>query len=462
MFGLTSLNLRFGTEYETFQSDKTRRGYSNQVSTIVQGFVLSNKLNWDITETAGSEAETANGEFFFRKRLNDPFSDEGHDILLRTNFNYTIEPEATLDSYTATAEKNISDSTRARLSLAQSFGDAERTTYGLGLNYAHDYFLAGLNSSYDSEGDMAIGLNFRFNVGPNYEDGGLEFIENERAQRGSVEASVYLDNNNNSKFDEGDEPLEDVALKSRFGAKGQTNSSGKAYLHGFSGYRTDDISIDYTTLPDIFYVPKSDGFRVVPRPGNTAQLDFPVVVGGEIDGQITLTSDQLNRTYDFSIFALELVDGEGNLVKKVQADQTGYYIFERIIPAEYTLRISEESIAAAEYTGQTETPIAFDPDDPVLTGTDFNGTLAVEAEMAAAEAAKLAAKNAETPIDQTTELEKLEAAESVEDIKSEIEEIEEAEEAEETQEEIMEQIEAEEDEPVDTRPVIKIYVEPSA
>lgn len=381
IFDLTSVNLRVGAEYETFQSGAVRHGYNNQISTIVQGFVLSNKLNWDVIESAGNKNYMTTGEFFFRKRIDDFIFNEGRDISMVTNVLYKLDPQASIDSLNLTLEQNIFDETRLNLGVTQAYGQIENTTYNVGINQTHDYFLVGAGASYDSQGDMRVGLNLRFNIGADYSDGAngdFGFIKNEQAQRGSVEALVFLDNNNNGKFDNGDEPLNDVVLKSRFGITGKTNNNGTAYLSGFAGYKADDITLDYNSLPDIFYVPINDGYKVTPRPGHKSHIEFPVVVGGEIDGQIQLNSEQQNNSYDFTAFTLELVNNNGDVVKETQADQTGYYIFDRVIPADYILRIKQEDIANTGYAGQTEKKIKFDMQDPVITDLNFVGDLPQE------------------------------------------------------------------------------------
>lgn len=387
LFDLTSLNFRVGAEYETFQSGGTRYGYTNQISTIVQGFVLSNRLNWDILESAGGDkTRSTTGEFFFRKRFDDFVFNERRDILLTTNASYKLEPEATLDSMNLTLEQDILNDTRLELGLSQTFGDTDITTYSLGVNQSHEYYLMGVGASYTSEGDIRVGLNLRFNVGADYSDGGdgeFGFIKNEQAQRGSVEAFVFLDNNSNGEFDKGDEPIEDVVLKSRFGIRGKTNNNGTAYLSGFAGYKTDSVSLEYTSLPDIFYVPMSDGYTITPRPGNKSYIEFPVVIGGEIDGQITLNSDYRNSRFDFSKFVVELVNTEGKVVKEVRADQTGFYIFERVIPADYTLRLKAEAVAENDFVGQIEQEVRFEKDEPVVTGIDFIGDLQADLDAAA-------------------------------------------------------------------------------
>jgi hypothetical protein len=81
---------------------------------------------------------------------------------------------------------------------------------------------------------------------------------------------------------------------------------------------------------------------IVPRPGVSAELLIPLAGGGAIEG--TLLKDGGSA---FEGLDVELVDAAGKVVALARSDYDGFFMFERVPPGHYALRLSEDSRSAA-------------------------------------------------------------------------------------------------------------------
>ena len=125
-------------------------------------------------------------------------------------------------------------------------------------------------------------------------------------------------------------------------------------------------------------VPVREGLQYIPRPGHLSHFEFPVVLGGEIDGEIVATDAKRGRDYDFSDIQVELVDTEDKVIKITAADPTGYFLFEQVIPADYQVRIAANSVGCLELVNEQGEFISVPKEDPIVSGFDIEIILPLE------------------------------------------------------------------------------------
>jgi hypothetical protein len=82
---------------------------------------------------------------------------------------------------------------------------------------------------------------------------------------------------------------------------------------------------------------------VVPRPGVAADVDIPLVGGGDIEGALIKSGG-----VGFEGLDLELVDASGKVVDTARTDFDGFYLFDRVPYGDYTIRISKAAADAVQ------------------------------------------------------------------------------------------------------------------
>ncbi|GAA4031634.1 hypothetical protein GCM10022281_08990 [Sphingomonas rosea] len=188
-----------------------------------------------------------------------------------------------------------------------------------------------------SDGSVAAGLNLTFSLDRGH--GGWRFSRQSLAGTGSVRAQVFRDTNGNGLRDDGEEAEAGALLTAGMRpADKPTGKDGWASVAGLDNYRPVAIGVDTSSLSDPNLVPTRPAQLIVPRPGVSAELLIPLSGGGAIEGVLLKDGGGAFQGLD-----LELVDAAGKVVASVRSDYDGYFLFDRVVPGSYQLRLSEVS-----------------------------------------------------------------------------------------------------------------------
>jgi hypothetical protein len=291
--------------------------------------------------------------------LNLDFIGTGHvgDVRLRAGTSFDVSPSARL----RTAELSAYWSKSDRVDWE---GDLE---YDAALHRGRarithvrrvSSFAIALTGEAATDGSVAFGVNLNFSLDPSH---GLTLSRRPLAQAGSVRAVVYRDLNDNGMRDPS-EPFEKGALVTTgtMLADHPTNDRGAVTIGGLTAYMPVAVGLDQSSLKDPMLVPKKALQVVVPRPGIPAEVQIPLVGGGDIEGAI-LKSAELG----FEGLDLELVDSSGKVIANARTDFDGFFLFERVPYGSYRVRIGKQSAAAAKLAQELGVSVQVSSDKPV-------------------------------------------------------------------------------------------------
>lgn len=184
---------------------------------------------------------------------------------------------------------------------------------------------------------------------------------------------VFLDNNEDGLFNEGDEPIENVGFTVNNGYQQvRTNESGIAFITGLLEYAPVNLAIAMPTLEDPLWSPALEGMRIIPRPGQAMQLDFPIFTSGEIDGTVYLSTK--GKTVPAGRVTVEVVDERGRVVKTTTTEYDGFYVISKIPLGKYRVRVSQEQMVKLNLNATTEPAFEITADDQFESGVDFTLT----------------------------------------------------------------------------------------
>jgi hypothetical protein len=192
-----------------------------------------------------------------------------------------------------------------------------------------------------SDGSFAVGFNLNFSLDPSH---GFAMSREPLASAGVVRARVFEDLNGNGVYDPG-EPLEKgvQVTTGAFTTDKLTNSGGDVTVGGLTPFHPIAVGIDTTSLSNPMLTPKKALQVVVPRPGVAADIDIPLVGGGDIEGALVKSGG-----VGFEGLDLELVDASGKVVSTARTDYDGFYLFERVPYGDYSIRISKAAADAVQ------------------------------------------------------------------------------------------------------------------
>jgi hypothetical protein len=274
--------------------------------------------------------------------LNFGFIGAGHigDVRLRAGASFDISPAARFKTAELSAYWSKSDKVDWEGDLeydaAEHRGRA-RITHVRRL----DSFAIALTGEAATDGSLAFGVNLNFSLDPSH---GLNFSRRPLAQAGSVRALVYRDANGNDVHDPS-EPFEKGAIVTTGTvlADHPTDTKGAVTIGGLTAYMPVAVGLDLSSLKDPMLVPKRGLQVVVPRPGIPAEVQIPLVGGGDIEGAVLKSAELGYEGLD-----LELVDSAGKVISTARTDFDGFFLFERVPYGSYRVRIRKDSATTAK------------------------------------------------------------------------------------------------------------------
>jgi hypothetical protein len=266
----------------------------------------------------------------------------GHvgDVRLRASSLFNVSPGVNLNSAELSAYWSASDAADWEGDLAY---DALQHRARAKITHVRRFagVAVALTAEAASDKSVAFGVNLNFSLDPNH---GLTFSRRPLAQAGAVHAVVYRDLNDNGIRDPS-EPFEKGAIVTTgtVQADHPTNTKGAVTVGGLTAYMPVAVGLDQSSISDPMLIPKNALQVVVPRPGIPAEVQIPLVGGGDIEGAVVKSAE-----LGFEGLDLELVDPSGKVIATARTDFDGFFLFERVPYGGYSIRIGKDSATAAK------------------------------------------------------------------------------------------------------------------
>lgn len=264
-----------------------------------------------------------------------------------------------------TLEKALSDRSDLRLDIEHT---ARSRVTEFDLAYVRQFRRFALRGSgrIDTRGAVGASLGVSFSFGPDPLRGGWRMSSDKLAQRGQAAVAVFLDTDGDGRRSPGEEALPGVGITAgQRGSADPTDTRGYAFVEGLQPYDPVLVSVDESTLPDPFLMPRGKGMVVTPRPGVAAQVELAVSPTGEVEGVLVGSDDEAMPGV-----VLELVGDDGQVAARAMSEYDGFFLFDRVAYGAYRLRLAPDSAKALGVLGQAMGDLA--------TGVEVNPERAID------------------------------------------------------------------------------------
>jgi hypothetical protein len=292
------------------------------------------------------------------------------EVQLRARAGYEWTPDSHLEALSATASWPLGPNTTATLLAIHSGAEPSDTSVGGSLTWTHPRFALGIDFRHGTERGSMLGVSLSTSFAR--EPGSRKWIQRGRklAASASAVARVFLDHNANDVFDAGDEPIPGARfLGAQNSTQMVTNSSGRLFLSELPAERLHQVRLDASSLVDPFWVPTVEGYSMVGHPGGEVELDFPVRVSSEIEGTIYI--DRGAGPQEARNVEVELVDSQDQVVQTTRSEFDGYFLFQRVPPGRYRVRLAAHSARALRLALPPEVQIGLPKQGGVVAGVDL-------------------------------------------------------------------------------------------
>ncbi|MDH5282421.1 MAG: hypothetical protein OEW80_00905 [Gemmatimonadota bacterium] len=201
---------------------------------------------------------------------------------------------------------------------------------------------------------------------------GMDFSGTPARQRGGLTGRVFLDQNADGEFQEG-EPLIPGARVIIGRGFGVSDSKGRYRFWDLVPFEPTPVHVDSATLPSPLWVPSIPMAAVELSPNRYRRLDIPIVPGGVIEGRVVWAggsqSPRAGVTAGVVLTATHKATGE---VRTLSTFSDGSFYAIGIRPGEWTLSVETQCLAFLEAASD---PIGFtihaDEDGESLSGLEI-------------------------------------------------------------------------------------------
>jgi hypothetical protein len=338
LFADTSLPINYSNIWDRseFPNGDMVERLTHSIGVNTQWGSLSHGLVWqrrDIAIDNGDSRLTSydtGGTLAYRTRIGSAFA--------RLYARYEVKPVSELSFIGSTVNYAFSNHLSSQIRYTYNVAD-KNDIYNLQLNWKTEMFTFSGSANYDSADDWSVNLGVRFGLG--YDANTDTVIASGRSlgSAGAVVVRMFEDENLDNKYTEGEALLDNVSISAVQSFREEnTSKDGVAILKSLSTSRATDIVVDEDTFSDPTMMVSSDGFAVAARRGLLQQYDIPVVKGGELDGVIYIR-DKEGVEEPAPYVRLRLVNAQGDVISTTLSQYDGYYLFEKILPGSYEIRV---------------------------------------------------------------------------------------------------------------------------
>jgi hypothetical protein len=366
--GLPRLPVALEAQREVLASGATNATASGRLSVMLAGTSVTNSLNWQragSSSTSTSTSTSTNGNLQLSRRV--------ADMGLSGQLDYSLRPEARLNALALAADHNLANGYRINAGLLRTFSSSTTQISG-GISKNLGRFSLALSASYSSRHELALGLQLFVALGHDPRTGQWFSSALPMAGMGAVSAHAFVDRNLNGVRDPDEElvPNAGFILNGNSYHPARSAEDGTAWLDRLTPGSYVDIALDPATLEDPLWKPRTEGVRVLPRPGRVQIVEFPVVSTSEIDGTVYLNAKSGRRGVGDAV--VELVNDQGAVVMSTPSSSDGFYLLRQVMPGRYTLRISPAQTARLALQSPLNRPIEVMPDGDFINGQDLELT----------------------------------------------------------------------------------------
>ncbi len=335
-----------------------------RVSTSRRGFFLTNQLTWRLPDGIPGASSSGSGNLIasrFRLRY-----------ALRGDISYTVDPAWEVDGLALELERHLARGYLMTLGARQNLG-SDRSNFRLGLTRIRGAFGWGVEANVSDEGDLRAIATVNAGLARDPLRHEWETDARPLASLGAAAVRAFLDLDGDGVHETGEPPLEGVGfVVGGLPHPARTDESGVAFLSRLTAYRAVALEIASRTLDDPMWAPAIPGVQIVPRPGATVSVDFPVVGTGEVTG--TLRVSDGDERWEGAGWRVELIDEAGEVERETIAAYDGFFNLTGVPPGRYELR----PVPAPGWTVVTtdQRSVEVDPTGTILDGRDLSVTVA--------------------------------------------------------------------------------------
>lgn len=309
-----------------------------RASAPIGRYYASSNIAYEAETTAGADRRRWLGGFDINTLISAR-------LQTRAGLTYEISPDPSLDTAYVTADWQLSPTAALRFGAIRALGPQPSTAVQASHLWRAPRFDLALNVAYETRRqDWRVGLQLGFGFG--YDPGrqGYRIIRPGVAGGGSVAINAWVDENGDGLRQVGEPGVPGIVADTNAGGV-TTDADGRVYATGLGDVPTARIRLTTEGVDDPFLVGGPTDIQIVPRPGQAAQIDYPMQRSAEVQ-LLALLVRGSSEPRPLAALAIELVPQGAGAPIAGRSDHAGVLFFERVRPGVYDVRLDGDQAHA--------------------------------------------------------------------------------------------------------------------
>jgi outer membrane usher protein FimD/PapC/cell division septation protein DedD len=304
-----------------------RIGYSDQYSGKID---LLNPTETAYLETSATYSLSRNRNF-------PPYL---RGVFLRAQMRYQPTVDE-FDSAELLISRNVFQRGRFQLSFGRNFNANYNT---LRFSLVVELNKARSSSTFNNiRGNNNFTQNIRGSIG--YDSNYQNFIFTSRNQVGRSGAAIqlFVDNNNNGSFDDGDDPIKGNAVRVKRSGATSTTKNGVLYYTQMQPYFYYNMEMNKANIQNPMLVPEFEKFGLITDPNRFKKVEIPFYMSGVMEGMVERLLESGSKT-GVSGLRVFLTSEDGDVRKEIRTFSDGSFYDYEIPPGKYVLEVDSTQL----------------------------------------------------------------------------------------------------------------------
>lgn len=237
--------------------------------------------------------------------------------------------------------RNLFRQGRFQLSAGRNFrGDFTTIRFSLVV----DFNKFRTNTTFnDLRGNSSFTHNIRGSVGYDSNYNNFLFTSRNQVGRAATAIKLYVDNNGDGEFDDGDNTIDANAVRVQRSGASSIQKNGILYFTQMQAYFYYNMEMNKNALDNPMLVPEFDKFGLISDPNRFKKVEIPFYMSGVIEGVV---ERQLSNNSRSGIGGLKvlLTQTNGDFSKELRTFSDGSFYDYELPPGEYELRVASSQL----------------------------------------------------------------------------------------------------------------------
>ncbi len=265
-------------------------------------------------------------------------------VFLRTQMRY----QPTLNQLESTEfliSQNVFDQGRFQLSLGRNFtGEYNTVRFSLVI----DFNKARSSSTFSNiRGSNNFSQNVRGSIGYDSNYNNFIFTSRDQVGRSGTAVQLFVDNNSDGTFNEGDDRIEGNAVRVQRSGATSTTKNGVLYYTQMQPYFYYNMEINKANIKNPMLVPEFEKFGLISDPNRFKKVEIPFYMSGVMEG---IVERQLANGKKTGVAGLRVLvrQKDGDYNKELRSFSDGSFYEYEIPPGEYVLEVDSTQLNILE------------------------------------------------------------------------------------------------------------------